>query len=568
MADVNSNGIPDLIIANSNTNNVLILFDPANCRFAPSPLPCFSQVVDVGDTPLSLAVADVNHDEFLDLVTANNGSDDVSVLLRQSNGTFAPHQRSPFPVGREPRSVVAADFNADKIIDLATANGGTDNVSILLGQGDGSFLVEQGFGVGDNPSSLAVADINQDGAPDLVTANHFANTVSGLFGNGDGTFPAAQGFGVGALPRAVAVADLDRARQLNLVTANAGADHVSVLLGQGNGSFVMEQQVALSTELDTDAFGPHDVAIADLKNGDTILDLVTANAGVDENPSTTVSVLFGQGQGEFAAESFDLKMRQGAVAVGDLDGNHLPDLVTASIGTDDAPTNLIFVLRRRANGGFMFVPPAIQVATGPQDVELGDFNGDGRLDLVTANANAGNVSVVLGRGDGAFIQANRRDIFVGQRPVAVAVADLNGNAIFDLVTANADDHNVSILLGQGNAAFAPADPPEVPVGISPSDVAVANLAGGLAGGCAPGLYIITANASSNNVAVLQIQREASNVTLSAPQFFVVGRRPASVKVADFNGDGRPDLITANQDSDNVLVLLQRESEDGLCVFTP
>ncbi|PON15573.1 hypothetical protein C2W62_23100 [Candidatus Entotheonella serta] len=419
--------------------------------------------------------------------------------------------------------------------------------------------------MGHNPSSLAVADVNLDGTLDLVTADEFSNTVSALFGEGDGAFPAAQGYGVGSRPQAVAADDLDSDGRLDLVTANASSDDVSVLLRQFKGSFV----TVLNIELSDSAFGPRDVVIADLENGDAVLDLVTANAGVEANPSTTVSTLFGVRPAGFRVENFDAySMRQGAVAVGDLNGDTLPDLVTASLGTEHEPANRVYVLLSQGLERYELLhAPAIQVDTGPQDVELGDFSGDGVLDLVTANANADTVSVILGRSNGNFNVGSRRNIAVGRRPVAVAIEDLNNDGRLDLVTANADDHNVSVLFGQGNGNFVPADPPEFAAGVGPSDVAVDDLAGVLGGG-APGLYVVTANANSNNVAVLKIREGVGSITLSAPQFFSVGTRPISVQVADFNADGRPDLITANEDSDNVSVLLQRDSADGECLFTP
>ncbi|WP_089717731.1 FG-GAP repeat domain-containing protein [Candidatus Entotheonella palauensis] len=578
VADINNDGCPDILTANplardnaTIANNVTVLLGQVDAANNCATFTRLDQKFGVGEEPVSLAIGNLNGDAFPDLVTANNTSNDVSILLGRDGGTFEAHPQSPFSVGREPNQVIIADLNADGSLDLATANGTTDNVSVLLGQGDGSFLVEQGFGVGDNPSSLTVADVNRDGNPDLITADQFSNTVSGLLGNGDGTFPAAQGFGVGELPQAVDADDLDGDNQLNLVTANAASNYVSVLFGRSQSTFVTELKAPLSAENATDAFGPRDVVIADLENGDAILDLVTANAGSEINPSTTVSVLFGQRDMDtFDATSIPLDMmRQGAVAVGDLNKDTLPDLVSASFGTDDEPANLVYVLLARGSGDYAAPsPPTIQVGTGPQDVELADLDGNGSLDVVTANASANHVSVLLGQNNGRFTPAEPRDIAVGQRPVAVAIEDLNDDGFLDLVTANTDDHNVSILLGQGDGTFTPADPPEVAVGISPSDVAVADLESMLDAGCAPGLYIITANTDSNDIAVLQIQGDADNVTVSAPQLFLAGNRPSSVKIADFNADGRPDLIAANRDSDNVSVLLQRESEDGACVFTP
>ncbi len=445
VADINNDGILDIVTANplnvdnvTAANKITVLIGQPDGSFSPDPM-----MYPVGDAPLSLAVADVDNDGFVDLITANNGSDDVSVLTRESDGTFVEEKR--FPVGREPRDVVVADFNADDKLDLATANGVTHNVSVLLGLGNGSFLAEQGFGVGENPSSLAVADIDRDGTLDLVTADQFSHSVTGLLGNGDGTFPAIQGIGVGARPQAVAADDLDSNGRLDLATANLDSNDVTVLHQQCNGTF----ETPASFPLVGAAFGPRDVVIADLENDDAVLDMVTANAGVDDNPSTTVSLLFGDPPDGFIVESMDAdSMRQGAVAVGDLNGDTLPDLVTASFGTDGEPTNRVYVLLAQGIERYRLLPtPAILVGTSPQDVELGDFNGDGQLDLVTANAKTNDVSVVFGLRNSNFNPDSKKDFAVGERPVAVAIEDLNSDGFLDLVVANADDHNVSILLG-------------------------------------------------------------------------------------------------------------------------
>lgn len=176
--------------------------------------------------------------------------------------------------------------------------------------------------------------------------------------------------------------------------------------------------------------------------------------------------------------------------------------------------------------------------------------------------------MVFGIPNGRFNPDSLENFAVGQRPVAVAIEDLNDDGNLDLVAANAEAHSVSVLLGQGNGIFGPSEPAEVPVGITPSDVAVGHLDGIIAGSCAPGLYVVTANANSNNVAILQVRSEAGDISLAAPQFVAVGKHPISVQIADFNGDGRPDIITANQDSDNVSALLQRASGDGECIFIP
>src|SRR3989442_2442525 len=168
-----------------------------------------------GSNPVSVAVGDFNADGVQDLALTNYNccnlynyhpeNNTVSVLLGNGDGTFQPART--FAVGTNPTSVVAGDFNSDGKLDLAVANAGSNTISVLLGNGDGSFQTAQTFAVGITPWSVRMGDFNNDGKPDLAVANYGSSTVSVLLGNGDGTFPAAPLFGVGLNPRSIAVGD-------------------------------------------------------------------------------------------------------------------------------------------------------------------------------------------------------------------------------------------------------------------------------------------------------------------------------------------------------------------------
>ncbi len=181
-------------------------------------------------------MGDVNGDGRLDVLTANgyfgSNSGDVSVVLGNGDGTFQAQQR--FAVGGSPTSVAVADVNGDGRLDLVTADGSyySGGVSVLLGNGDGTFQAEQRFAVGAGPSSVAVADVNGDRRLDVLTANSYTNDVSVLLGAGDGTFQAQPRFAVGAGPLSVAVGDVNEDGWLDVVTTNLYSDNVSVLLHQ------------------------------------------------------------------------------------------------------------------------------------------------------------------------------------------------------------------------------------------------------------------------------------------------------------------------------------------------
>ena len=220
-------------------------------------------------SPSSVAVGDFNGDGKLDLAVANEFSYTVTILLGNGDGTFTPTADSP-ATGVYPYSVAVGDFNGDGKLDLAVANEGSDTVTILLGSGDGEFTPAASPGTGSGPVSVAAGDFNGDGKLDLAVTNYFSDTVTILLGNGDGTFTAAASPATGANPNSVAVGDFNGDGKLDLAVANHGSATVTILLGNGNGTFTAAaQSPATGSE-------PYSVAVGDF-NGDGRLDLAVAN---------------------------------------------------------------------------------------------------------------------------------------------------------------------------------------------------------------------------------------------------------------------------------------------------
>ncbi len=208
-------------------------------------LSLFRGAVDnfAGGLTTAVAVGDFNNDGNLDLVTAS--ANQVSLMLGNGNGTFEGYKQFQVGggppgvavIGSGPEGIAVGDFNGDDNLDVVTANHYTNNVSLLLGDGHGSFQPAQNFAVGSGPEGIAVGDLTGNGIPDVVTANSNDNTVSILMGDGHGSFQPAYSLPAGSQPDAVAIADLNRDGKPDLVVADAGSNSVTVLSNNGQGGF-------------------------------------------------------------------------------------------------------------------------------------------------------------------------------------------------------------------------------------------------------------------------------------------------------------------------------------------
>ncbi|MFH1374294.1 MAG: FG-GAP-like repeat-containing protein [bacterium] len=235
----------------------------------------------VGDGPHSVFSADLDGDNDNDLAVANSHSNNVSILLNNGDGTFAPAVN--YGPGDHPGSVFSADLDGDNDNDLAVANAWSNNVSILLNNGDGTFAAAVNYGAGDNPFSVFSADLDGDSDRDLAVANAHSNNVSILLNNGDGTFASAVNYGAGYFPTSVFSADLNGDKVNDLAVANFdNSDNVSILVNNGNGTFAPAVNYGVGDY-------PRSVFSSDL-DSDGDFDLAVANSGSD-NVSVLMNVI-------------------------------------------------------------------------------------------------------------------------------------------------------------------------------------------------------------------------------------------------------------------------------------
>jgi len=341
---------------------------PSNIRFAG---PVYYALP--GEYPLGVAIGDLNGDDELDLAIGSGDTDDVSVLLGNGDGTFQAAVNYGAGVGAQVTAI--GDFNGDDVPDLAVANSGSNNVSVLLGNGDGTFQAAVNYAVGDGPAWVATSDLNGDDSLDLVVMNYSSDDVSVLLGNGDGTFQVAVNYIAGNGPFSVAIGHLNGDGALDLAVGNEASNYVSVLLGNGDGTF----QPATNHEAEEHAAF---ITIEDL-NGDDALDLAVADMGDGESPfKGFVSVLFGNGDGTFqAADNYPLDGIAMGVVTGDIDNDGKMDLVVTLFYP--LIPGKVAVLRGKGDGTF-HSPVAFAAGMVPFAPVTGDLNGDGKLDVVVS----------------------------------------------------------------------------------------------------------------------------------------------------------------------------------------
>jgi hypothetical protein len=330
--------------------------------------------------------------------------------------------------GIETEFLAVADVNGDGRLDVVVTSARSNNVGVLLGNGDGTFqpVVVYPSG-GEWPLKVAIADVNCDGKPDIVEVSELSNSVSVLLGNGDGTFQSPVSYTPGGY--GVAVGDLNGDGKPDIVVVDYAGG--GVLLGNGDGTF----QQAISYDA-----GGNRVTLADLNN-DGKLDVIVSNTQLG-----TVAVLMGDGDGTLKAPTlygvggYYLT----AVAIGDVNGDGKSDLVLVNCISPFGCTGVVSVMFGNGDGTFQ---SPVNYSTGgywPGSVTIGDVNSDGKPDLVVANncndqmcrnQTEGGVAILLGNGDGTFRPAARYSgggIYTND----VVLADVNRDGVPDLVIAN------------------------------------------------------------------------------------------------------------------------------------
>jgi hypothetical protein len=545
---------PDLVVADNADSNVTVLLSNGNGTFQNDPINLTNRFF-AGSFPTSVAIANVTEhlDGMRDIIvsdgtSAATSSNTVNVLEQDVPNNLGHLQFfSPvrYVAGQHPVSVAVADLNGDGLPDIVVANIGNDvdrgQVTVFLNRGAGIFPTAINSDVGQRPDSIAIADFNGDGILDVVVSNRDSDTISVLLGLGDGSFDLPIDYDTSDVnhpdgpipaPRFVVVGDFNNDGIPDIAVVNYGtfpepspwAGSISIFLGHpdpldpthGDGTFV-----PLVEYRSTNKFF-YRAAVGHFIQGDPNLDLALIYERIrpDIGLVRGLIILRGLGNGQFTDDGESrvyevdnpvdlhrLFVNPSAIVVGDFRNNGIEDIAISDFvdgppGTS-AEHSALKLLLGNGNGTFR-LPENFAAGTHATDLAIGDFNGDGKKDLILSNAEfPGFVTELLGNGSGGFLA--EAQFAAGTNPWSVAVADFNGDGIDDIVVANINHNSVTVGLGH-------EDPNNPGHGNGQFDFA---------------------------------------------GHFATGNFPVQVATADFDNNPRhlPSIITVNNFSNNVSVLL-------------
>ncbi|CAF0945498.1 unnamed protein product [Adineta steineri] len=315
--DINDDNRPDIIVANSNGNNIGVFFNTQDGYFHQQ----VTYPAEYRSYPQYISVVDINDDNKPDIIVANNGGNSVGVLLNNGSGQF--HAIILYPTGNHPSGVAVADVNNDKKPDIVVTNQNANIIGVILNIGHGQFSLQPfydvpyGFGV----MCPQLVDVNDDAHPDIIVANPGGNSIGIFFNSGNGTFISWTTFSTGmdSQPSSISVVDVNGDNKPDIIVANFKTSNVGVLLNAGNGKFL--NQTIYSTGFNSQ---PRSVFVADI-NCDNKPDIIVANSN-EEN----IGIFLNFGNGTFQPQIMYATgggTKPWSVAVGNVNDDNKPDII-------------------------------------------------------------------------------------------------------------------------------------------------------------------------------------------------------------------------------------------------
>ncbi len=535
VADFTGDGFPDIaFIPKSRRNgNLQLLVNDGTGEFLPvaiNPGLRFSG---------PMLVADFDDNGWLDLAIGLKKS--WTILYNDGAGPARPG--TIVAADRNLATLGAADFNEDGWLDVvaSTRKRRGSSVSLHYGSAIGVFTGGSALAM-DNPRNVFVLDLDQDQHQDIVNCNSdYDPTCRTLYGTGDGEFSDSalpNDGSVGREVRAAAAADLDGDGSVDLVGISRRDNRGTVVFRHPERS--QRSRVTLET-----GAKPSDMALVDL-DGNAINDIVIANEG-----SNDLSIFMNFGQRQLPALApvrlSALGMGAPALAAGDINGDTRPDIAVSQSGSS---TVTLFI----NVGGVLVTPGSLDVGEEPRDVALGELNGDGTLDIVTANRSADSFTVLLSQPDGSYARTDYPS--AGLRPSAVAIDDLDGDTIPDIVLTNEKVVNDSRLgsvvtfLNDGTGGFGPAADVHVRGRETPRDICTGDFDNDG--------FRDAAVASLDSGDIMVLHGDGAGGWRRDEHVFPIGQEAISVRCFDADGDGRTDIAYGRRKAGDVGAILTAE----------
>ena len=540
-----------------------------------------STTLSVGSSPQSIVKGDFNSDGKLDLIVANYASNNFSLLLGTSSGTYNPAINFNGFVSH-PEGVITKDFNNDSKLDLAFA--GMYGLYTCFGTGTGSFVAGSGYSGGSGGASLISGDFNNDGNFDIASTNLNTNNISVCLGSNSGTFSPAVSYSVGIEPYSIIANDFNNDTFIDLATANFGSNNISILFGNGNGTFNFPVNYNAGVK-------PRSIIASDF-SGDGNLDIAVANFGSD-----SISVFLGNSLGAFNFNANYESVGQ-PISISAADYNADGNIDIASTGYD----GFVSVLMGLGTGNFGLFT---KYSSGNLCTSLlsSDLNNDNKIDIAVTNNNGNTVSILLGNGLGAF--ASTVNYSSGVVNSNILINDFNKDGYNDVAALNTLN-KVSILFGSSTGTL--STPVSYSLIASPLDIDSADfnndgnidlvityntsgfsdkfsvLLGSSSGTFSPPINAggpynpvygkITTSDFNNDgykdLAIVDIYHNnislclgANNGTFSLVANVAISTAPNSISSGDLNNDGKIDIVTTKTSTNIVTVNLCTSISSGI-----